>query len=265
VEEDRVEGQKKLRRILAEPVSAADLASHIATLLTSFGKRASRFVVAQRLAEDLASRFNCKSEALQNLIKYRPKELANLAHLAAWDQIKADVLPFIAAQKNVLAKIKTEGERVRRKQRAKNRYEHFERNYVRKPGAIERDFSTGSVLLSRYPLVSPTGFSLDEIFHGRSVTMSGRVDSLQWLFGLRRKRLSMARPLIRRGRKIFYDYRGVVACMDALLKQTGPNAYWLPDPSRRIIVLASILLRARQEAKPRIRKALEKTLFPHLS
>ena len=42
--------------------------------------------------------------------------------------------------------------------------------------------------------------------------------------------------------------------MEALLKQTGPNAYWLPDPARRQIILTGVVFRARQEAKPKIRK-----------
>jgi hypothetical protein len=53
--------------------------------------------------------------------------------------------------------------------------------------------------------------------------------------------------------------------MEALIRQTGPGAHWLPDTERRRIVLTSILFRARQEAAPKICKAFEKTLRPHLS
>jgi len=264
VEEDQDAIQRELQQSLATPVSSADLAHKIGTLLASLGKRVDIRVVAQRLAEDLASRFTHKSAPLQRLIKYRPKELATLADLAAWDEVKTEALPIIEAKPKIRSKIKSAEERLRRNKRAKNRYEHVERNYVTKIGAIERDFSTKSALLSLDP-APPTGPCLDEIFRGGRYKMSGAVDSLQWLFGLRRKRLSMARPALRRARKIFYDYRGVLACMDALLKNTGPNAFWLPDPDRRQTVLTGVLFRARQEAKPTIRRRFEKTLLPHLN
>ena len=171
---------------------------------------------------------------------------------------------MIAAQKKVRRKTNTQKERVLRSKQAKNRYEHLERSYIRKPGAIEREFSAPSGLGSLYPLLV-TGLCLDKIFHGGRYKMSGAVDSLQWLFGLSRKKLSMARPPITKGREISYDYRAVLACMEALLKQAGPNAYWLPDPARRQIVLTGIVFRARQEAKPRIRKAFERKLVPYLT
>ncbi len=186
MEEDQDAIQRELQQSLATPVSSADLAHKIGTLLASLGKRVDIRVVAQRLAEDLASRFTHKSAPLQRLM------------------LSLDPAP-------------------------------------------------------------PTGPCLDEIFRGGRYKMSGAVDSLQWLFGLRRKRLSMARPALRRARKIFYDYRGVLACMDALLKNTGPNAFWLPDPDRRQTVLTGVLFRARQEAKPTIRRRFEKTLLPHLN
>ena len=271
MDEDYETIRQELQQSLTKPISTAVLAHEIARLLTSVRGKVDPRVVAQRLAKDLASRFTYKSEALEKLIKYRPKELANLvnqaanlAHQAAWDDITTKVLPMIAAQKKIRRKIKTQEERTRRSKQAKNRYEHFERSYVSKPGAIEREFSALSALLL-LDLEPVTGPCLDEIFHGGRYKMSGAVDSLQWLFGLRRKKLSMARPAIKEGREIFYDYRGVLACMEALLKEAGPNAYWLPDPARRQTVLAGVVFRARQNAKPKIRKAFEKTLLFHLT
>jgi len=263
VEQDQDAIQQELQQSLATPVSSANLAHKIATLLTSLGRKVDIRVAAQRLAEDLASRFTHKSAALQRLIKYRAKELATLADLAAWDEIKTEVLPIVQAHQKIRPKVKSAKDRLRRIKSAKNRYERLERNYVVNVGAIERDFSSKSALLSLDP-APPIGPCLDEIFHRGRYKMSGAVDSLQWLFGLRRKRLSMAGPAIREGREIYYDYRGVLACMDALLKQTGPNSYWLPDPARRQTVLTGVLFRAQQEAKPRIRDAFKKTLLPHL-
>lgn len=246
--------QQELEHALAENVSVPALAHEITRLLKSLGKQPGTIErVAWNLAEKLAPRFTHKREALQNVIKDHWKELGGWVFPAVWEEIKAKALPFIEAQKKIRPKIKTENERLRRNKRAKNRYERRERSYIRKPGAIEREFSTQS------------GPCLDEIFRGGRYRMSGPVDSLEWLFGLSRKRLSMAWPRILEGRKIFYDYRGVLACMDALLQQTGPNAYWLPDRARREIVLNGVLFRARQEAKPRIRKEFERTLLPHLN
>jgi hypothetical protein len=263
MEEDQGVIQQELQRRLGENVSAGELADEIARLLKPLGKNPGTFEsVAQYLANKLAPGLTRKSYDLQRLIEYRWNELASLADLAKWDEIETKVLPMIEAQKKGRRKIKTQRERLRRNKRAKNRYERLKRNYVSKPGAIERDFSTPDLfLLNDAP---PNGPCLDGIFHGGRVKMCGD-DSLQWLFGLRKKRLSMARPALRQGREIFYDYRGVLACMDALLKQTGSNAYWLPDASRRETVLTGVLFRARQKAKPKILKEFEKTLLPHLN
>ncbi len=261
--EELVEIQETLQQ-LAQPVSKAYLAQEITKLLNSFGGKVDRIELAQRLAAELAPRFMHKSNRLQKLIKYRPQELAALTQSAFIDEVHKEIMPMLMARKKTRAKIRTEEERLRRNKRAKNRYERHKRSYVRTPGAIERDFSIRSALLSLHP-DPPTGPCLDEIFHGGRYKMCGSIDSLQWLFGLGRKRLVMAGPPIREGREIFYNYRGVLACMDALLKQTGSNAYWLPDPDRRKIILTGVLFRARKEATPQIRKAFEETLHPFLN
>jgi hypothetical protein len=264
-QEDQLAIRQELEQALAKNVSVPVLAREITRLLKSLGRQpgtAER--VACYLAEKLAPRFTRKSQALQTLIKDRWKELSEWVDLAAWEEVKAKALPIIEAQKKVRRKIKTQIERLRRNKRAKNRYERRERNYVTKPGAIERDFSRRSAL-SLLENAPPTGPCLDGIFNGGRVKMSGIGDSLQRLFGLSRKRLSMARPALRRGREIFYDYWAVLACMDALLKQTGANAYWLADAALRQTVLNGILFRARQIAKPRIRKKFEKTLLPYVT
>jgi hypothetical protein len=253
--EDRVTIQQELQSSLAKPVTEAHLAYEIATLLESAGTKINRRVLAQRLAEAFGSRFTYKSNQLQTIIKYRPEELSALAHTATWDQINTEVLPMIERQKKSRAKIKTEEERLRRVKQAKNRYEFVQRNRVVRPGYIEDEFADSRSL---------GGPCLDKIFHGGRTQMSGLGDSLQNLFGLGRKRLAMAKPRIQRGRETFYNFRGVLACMDALLKQSPENAYWLPDASRRRTVLIGILVRARQEATPKIRKTFEATLLPYL-
>jgi hypothetical protein len=253
---DRLTVQQKLQQSLAQPINKAQLAAEIATLLTSLGRKVDRGLLAQRLADDLASRFTHKSNKLQTIIKYRPEELSALARAATWDQIETEVLPMIERQKKSRAKIKTEEERRRRLKAAKNRYEHYGRNSFITPGHIEHEFADSPWL---------GGPCLDKIFHGGGTQMCGPGDSLQNLFGLSRKRLSMAKPPIRRRRETFYDYQGVLACMDALLKQSPQNAYWLPDAARRRTVIIGILVRARQEATPMIFEAFEGTLLPYLT
>jgi hypothetical protein len=82
-EQDQDAIRQELQRSLVTPVMTAQLAYEIAKLLKSIRGKVDPRVVAQRLAEDLAFRFTHKSEALESLIKYRPKELANLVCQAA--------------------------------------------------------------------------------------------------------------------------------------------------------------------------------------
>lgn len=165
-DENRLAIQQDLLDRVAKSVSVPVLAGKITRLLKLLGKHpGTTESVAQYLAEKLAPRFAHKSEELQTLIKDRWKELSNWIDRAAWEDVKAKVLPIIEAQKAVRPKVKTQKERLRRNKRAKNRYEQFERNYITKIGAIERDFSTKSALFSLDP-APPTGPCLDEIFHG---------------------------------------------------------------------------------------------------
>ena len=162
---------------------------------------------------------------------------------------------------------KTETQRVRGIKIAKNRYERIRRSPVSRPGWIERDFAdrSYSVLLNPLNPPKPTGPCLDGILRGGTVKMCNDVYSLQSLFGLSRKKLSVAGPGSRRGREFFYDYHAVLRCMDALLKNTGEDAPWLPDLSRRRTVLTGVLFRAKQEAEPKIADAFAKKLLPYLN
>jgi hypothetical protein len=185
VPEDRAAIQQELQWCLAEPINEAHLAEEIAALLASTGRTIDRRVLARRLAQAFASRFTHKSNQLQELIKYRPEELSVLKDAAVWDQIRTEVLPMIQQQKKRPAKLQTEEERRRRIKRAKNSYERFERSRIITPGYIEYEFADSG---------PRTGPCLDKIFHGGQAQMCGQGDSLQNLFGLSRKKLSMAAP-----------------------------------------------------------------------
>ena len=268
VHENRLAIQQKLQRLLAKQVSADDLVGKITRFLKSLGKKpGSAEFVAQHLANELAPRFTEKSKRLQRLIKYRPEQLLDLVDLALLDEVLREVIPALKTQKKSRAKIDTEEERTRRTKISKNRYEHNRRARATTPGFIEEDFAdrSGLFLLTPHHSQVPTGPCLDKIFQGGTIKMCGGLYSLQSLFGLRRKRLSAAGSAIRRGRETRYNYRAVLRCMVALLKQTGPTARWLPDATRRRTVLTGVLFRAREKAKPEICEAFAKALLPYLN
>jgi hypothetical protein len=268
VQQSNSELKQELRRRLQQRVSITGLADKIADLLKPFGKRpGTPEQVAMRLANGLASKFAKQNRELEQLIENRPEELRNLLRASVGDECQRFIRANLGVLRRTRTKVTTNEERLRRTKIAKNLYEHLRRSHVRTPGWIERDFAerSGSFLLDPYHAPPPTGPCLDEIFRGGTTRMCNGMSSLQSLFGLGRKRLSAARPAMRRGRETFYDYRAVLCCMVALLKQTGRAARWLPDAARRRTVLTRILFRARQKATPEIREAFERTLLPHLN
>jgi hypothetical protein len=267
-EEDRLAIQQELEHRLGKNVSAGELADKIARLLKLLGRKAGTVEsVARYLAKELAPWLTRKSYELQRLIKCQPEQLLTLADSALWDEVEQLGIPALVAQKKIRKRITTEQERIRRTKAAKNRYERFRRSHVTTPGSIELHFGEwpDSILLYPFEGLPPSGPCLDDVFHGDHIQMCNGTYSLQSLFGLRRKKLSAAGHGNRRGRKIVYDYHAVLCCMVALLKQTGQAAPWLPDGTRRRIVLAGILLRARQEATPEISDAFAKELGPYLN
>ncbi len=260
--------RRELRERLAPQVGIRQVAEEIAKLLGTV-KKITRETLALELARRLAKKFRfLASQELERLITNRPSELGTRLEASKWDDYQ-QLTEWIskAPKPKRRAKITSEKERIHRTKAAKNWHERLRRSYVTTPGWIERQFAERphSVLLGPYNSLPPTGPCLDDVFHRGAIQMCNGDYSLQSLFGLRRKKLTAAGKGNRRGREIFYDYRDVLACMDALLKQTGSNAYWLPDPDRRQTVLTGILFRARQEAKPTIRRRFEKTLVPHLN
>ena len=268
LEEDHFTNWQGLERRFVKSVSVPELSAEITRLLKLLGKKAGTFEnVGQYLAEKLAPRFAHKSDELRRLIKYRPEQLAAVAHAALMDEVERELMPAIMKRKKSRRKITTADERIRRMKAAKNRHERLRRNYIIRPGWIEREFAERS----GYSLLNPdndlplTGPCLDEVFHGGFVKMCYKTYSLQSLFGLRRKKLCAAGRPIRRGRETLYGYAAILRCMVTLLRQSGPAAPWLPDPARRQTVLSGVLFRARQEGTPEIRDAFTKALAPFLS
>jgi hypothetical protein len=260
--------RSELRERLALQVRMKEVADEIAKLLRTV-KKITREKLAVELARGLATKFPfLERQQLERLIANRPTELGALLESSRWDDYQRATEWILKEPKaKRRARITSEKERIRRTKAAKNWHEHLRRSYVTTPGWIERDFAERphSVLLGPYDSLPPTGPCLDDVFHGGAIQMCNGIYSLQSLFGLGRKKLAAAGKGRRRGREIFYRWRAVLRCMVALLKQTDPAAPWLPDATRRRIVLTGILLRARQEATPEIGEAFAKQLGPYLN
>jgi hypothetical protein len=261
--------KEELRRELLPAISLHELAAEITDVLTLLGRKpGTREEVGAALARKLISKFARPNRKIEQLIDRRPKQLSNLLNEILLEECQH----FIQAHPEILlktrsrAKVASEAERIRRMKASKNWYDRRRRRDL-KLGLIERDFGENSPLslaglLQQLP---PSGPCLDDIFHGGMVRMCNDTYSLQSLFGLSRRKLSVAAPGIRRGRELFYDYRAVLRCMEALLKNTGKDATWLPDSSRRQTVLTGVLFRAKREAEPKIADAFAKTLLPYLN
>jgi hypothetical protein len=261
--------QNELQERLAPQVAINELSDEIIKLLRRIDTKITRETLAVNLARDLTKKFRfLKSRELERLIANRPVELETLLKLSRRDdyQRAAEWVSKLPKAKG-RAKITSDKERIRRTKAAKHWYERCRRSHVTSPGWIERDFAERprSSLLDSHHIPIPAGPCLDQIFHGGAIKTYDEMYSLPSLFGLSRKKLSAAGRPIRRGRESFYDYRAVLRCIVALLKQTGPDAPWLPDATQRRIVLICILLRARQEATPKIREAFDKKLVPYLN
>jgi hypothetical protein len=268
VQQSNSEAKQELRLRLQQSVSIADLADEIADLLKAFGKRpGTPEQVAIRLANKLVSKFAKQNRELERLIENRPEQLRDLLGASVLDEAYRLIRsPGLRRLRKSRANVTTDEERIRRTRASKNRYDRSRAKHI-DPGLIEREFGEAPAfsLLTALDPPPSRGACLDEIFHGGTVKMCNGIYSLQSLFGLSRKKLSAAGAGIRRGRETFYDYRAVLACMDALLKQTGPCAHWLPDTERRRTVLTGILFCAREEATSEICEAFDRTLLPHLS
>lgn len=260
--------KEELRRRLLRRVGVRDLADEITDLLKAQGRKpGTREKVGAYLASELISKFATPNHDIEQLIEKRPRQLSAILDEILLEEIQQIIRanPPVLKAKTRRAKIATDEQRKKRTKAAKNRYERRRRIQYIGRGLIEQQFGEASPfsltgLLEQLP---PSGPCLDDIFRGSRVKMCRDIYSLQSLFGLSRKKLA-ATPKIRRGRETFYDYRAVLHCMDALLKQSGERAAWLPDPERRRTVLTGILFRAKQEAQPKIADAFAKTLVPYL-
>ena len=259
----------QLRRRLLPNISVRDLVDEITDVLEAAGRRpGTKEKLAIALANKLISKFAGPNRDLVRLIDIRPKQLDALLSEVIREEIQQliNANPDIFKLNKTRAKITTSEERKRRIKAAKNRYELSRSTYLGH-GLIEREFSSEPLTLlpGFLPELPSGGPCLDEIFRGGATRMCDEMYSLQSLFGQSRKKLLAARPGIRRGREVVYDFRAVLRCMQALLKRAGENAPWLRDASLRQLVLSRILFRAREVATPEIAAAFEKTLLRYLN
>jgi hypothetical protein len=252
----------------------ATLVDEITKLLNIYvGKTPRNAILANNLAAYLRQKYliiNRKADELGNLIERHPKDLAEFFESISAKEFQSilkhvDQLPGLKKKKR--AKPQTEAERAQRLKRAKNTYERRRRAY--RDGLIEEEFGSpqprvsASVPSALLPLLSPstgsTGSCLDILFSGGVVKLAGDWDSLENLFGVDRHRFPKSLSRRPRGRNAVYDLEAFVVCLIHLLENQ-----WLPEPTKRKLVLDRIIKRASQYAAE-VAGMLEEKLRPYRS
>jgi hypothetical protein len=224
--------------------------------------------VAHYIATRLASRFSHFSHTLGQLIANRPTELAAALDGSDWDEYSkfAETISRLPKPKKTRAKQLTDEQRRKGRRASKNRYEKRKRQHLRysETGLIEKDFAIRErpFLLSD-PLnrLLPAGPCLDVLLNLGAVPMCGEAYCLESLLGMDRHNFPKSLPSVRRGRRIFYDLRALIACIVTLVEK----GKWLPEPDRRNLVLSGIIQRAKDLGQPKIAAILEKTFRSYLA
>jgi hypothetical protein len=272
---------QKLKELLAKPANVYQLAREIRDTLKSLGTRpGSPETVAHHVATRLVSRFRHVSQPLEQLIANRPTELAAALDASDWDEYSklAERISRLPKPKKTRARQLTGEQKRKARKNSKNRYERRTRQGFRYGGMglIEEQFAiqppfwlcnpsdpvaptTPSVnVLLNQP--QPNRGCLDVLLNGGDVPMSGQTYCLESLLGVDRHNLPKSLPHVRRGRRISYGIRALIACIAALLEQ----AKWLPETDRRTLVLTGIIQRARDIGRPKVAAILEQKFRPYL-
>jgi hypothetical protein len=85
--------------------------------------------------------------------------------------------------------------------------------------------------------------------------------SLERLFGVDRHKLPTSLPPVRRGRRVFYDLRHVLECIEEFLE----SGQWLADVQRRKLVLSGIIDRAKQIGQHKVATLLNEFFQRYLT
>jgi hypothetical protein len=218
------------------------------------------------MAERLTSKWRFASiETINRLIENRPELLDQAASASARDELDCliKMRRGLPRSKRRRAKPSSDQERSQGQRKSKNRYESRRREY--RDALIEEEF--GTLLPNAFiqnSFVPSTGPCLDILFSGGDVRMAGCVDSLENLFGVDRHRFPKSLPRSRRGRNAVYDLVAFVECLIHLLKNRDDGTQWLPEPTKRELVLDGIIERARRFS-PELAGILAKELRPYRS
>jgi hypothetical protein len=239
-------------------------------------KRYTREELALAIANCLAAKWSfvrSRRSPIERLIENRPRELDTVVQGSRYDDFwkLAKAIANLPRKKRRRAKPRTDKERRKNIQLAKNRHERVRWHRGIECGLIEREFSKPPAPRSFFETITgqslagqlPGGPCLDDLLRGSEVRMSKDMYSLESLFGRSRKLLPTALRRHRVGRNFFYGHHAVLQCIDALLEEKNRRTPWLPDPAIRQFVLAGILIRAQATAAPEILADFEQTLQKH--
>ena len=248
----------RLEETLIKCVSPDQLACEITQIIKPLGKKpGTPEKVAHHIATELAPRLRHVSTALNRLIANRPVELAAALYASEIDYHMSlvELISTFPEPKKVRARQLTEEQKRGNVKASKNHYERRKRRRYPHPqvGLIEQELGTRHFSWADFG-ATPTGPFLDNLLKLGEVSMSRGQDCLERLFGVDRHKLPKSLLCVRRGRRVFYDFRAVLECMEELMK----NGRWLTDVRRRKLVLSRIVYRAKHIGKPKLAALLDK-------
>jgi hypothetical protein len=262
--------QSELWNELRPEIDSATLITEITELLHKLLGESTRNVnVAHNLATYLMGKYSVsqrKKGALNWLIALHANELKEFLSASS---IK-DLLSFVKTggqlpkpKKKARRKAVTQIERVQRRKKSKNRYEHRRREY--REGLIVQQFGRFPPFrtLDPHSRRAPEGPCLDILFSGGAIRMAGHWDSLENLFGVDRHRFPKSLRHKRSGRTKVYYLDAFTECLIHLLENRDSLQQWLPEPTQRELVLRGIIERAHR-CSPEIGHILAEKLRQHL-
>jgi len=226
-------------------------------------------MLARKLATHFLQKWTVvKNNSLKEVIERRPEELDAALHAAILDRLNLPsllkALPELPPTKRKRAKPLDEKQRRKNKDRAKNRYDSGRKYRATGVGIIEREFSE-KLTLNPFDNRPPSGPCLDKLFAGGEVKMSRGPYCLEDLFAMDRHKLPKNLPYVRRGRERFYQLKSVMECMDRALADKRLIHSWLPNPTKRSVVLSGLIAHVQEVGSAEVAKAVVIILSPYLT
>jgi hypothetical protein len=262
--------KSELWRKLRPEIDSNTLVNAIADLLhKQLGKSARNVNVAHNLVQYLTQKYSVSSRKtgkLRELIEHYPEDLAAFLERITFKKfqlLEGKVGQLPQTKKKARVRAQTEAEAARRRKKAKNRYEHRRRAY--REGLIIEDFGKFPPFgaLDPHSRKSPERTCLDILLNGGAISMAGHWNSFENLFGVDRHRFPKSLPRTRKRRNVVYSLDAFVKCLIHLLANRDGDEQWLPEPTRRDLVLRGIIERGHR-LSPEIGEMLAEKLSPYL-